>query len=71
MKFFEFFDKLDKLTEGERNKMIPVEQPKICGDKITDIKEYKRMYYLQNIEIYRERNKQYRLNKKQQKNNIE
>jgi hypothetical protein len=71
MKFFDFFDKLDKMTKEEREKQAPVEKPKVCGDKITDIKEYKRMYYLCNIEIYRERNRNYRLNKKNNiKNNI-
>ena len=59
MKFFDFFDKLDKLTIDERNKTAPIEKPKRCGEKITDIKEYKRMYYLWNIEKYTERNRQY------------
>jgi len=64
MKFFDFFDRLDKLTIEEREKIIPVEKPRICQEKATDIKEYKRMYYLRNVEIYRERNRQYRLKKK-------
>ena len=36
-----------------------IKEPKII-DKVADIKEYKKLYYQQNIEIYRERNRLYR-----------
>lgn len=49
---------------------IPVEWAKSCVEKYDDIKEYKRSYYLKNIEIYRVRNEEYRKRKKQEKKNI-
>jgi hypothetical protein len=55
MKLFELLDKMHKLYE--------VKMEKIPTQKI-DIKEYKKMYYLHNFEIYKERNKNYRYNKK-------
>lgn len=69
MRFFEFFDKLDKITINERNIKPIIEKPRNCEEKYTDVKEYKRQYYLKNIEIYRERNRNYRLNKKNNINN--
>jgi len=69
MKFFEFFDKLDKVTIEERHKnLIPVNRPRVEKvNKIDDIKQYKRNYYIHNIEIYRERNREYRQRKKAEK----
>ena len=69
MKFFDFFDKLDKITIDERKKnLIPANKPRIEKiNKIEDIKQYKRNYYIANIEIYRERNKEYRQRKKAEK----
>lgn len=59
---------LDKMyNENKTEIKIPVEQPKNCIDKISEVKEYKRQYYLINIETYRERNKQYRERKKAEK----
>lgn len=49
---------------------IPIENAKSCVDKYDDIKQYKHNYYLQNIEIYRQRNKLYRDQKKKEKKNI-
>lgn len=70
MKFFEFFDRLDKITAEEREKIIPANIPRIEKiNKIDDIKQYKRNYYIANIEIYRERNKEYRHRKKLEKKN--
>jgi len=58
MKFFEFFD---KLNNDYPSKIQPViEKPKRADHKTTDIKEYKRLWYLQNIETVRQRNKEYR-----------
>jgi len=69
MKMFEALDKLDKQYKNDKID-IPIEVPKNAIDKTTDIKNYKRNYYLQNIEIYTERNRLYRLRKKEQKKNI-
>ena len=56
---------LDKMyNDNKKLDVIPVETAKNCVEKYTDVKEYKRQYYLKNIEIYRERNKQYRLRNK-------
>ena len=59
---FEMLDKMykDSLT----NEDAPVNRPKVCRDKCSDIKEYKRQYYLKNLLIYRERNRLYREQKK-------
>jgi len=58
MKFFEFFD---KLNNDYPSKIKPViEKPKRSDHKTTDIKEYKRLWYLMNIETVRQRNKEYR-----------
>jgi len=72
MKFFEFFDRLDKITIDERkNNLIPANRPYIeKPNKTNDIKQYKRNYYINNIEIYRERNTQYRQSKKLEKKNV-
>jgi hypothetical protein len=66
MKFFEFFDKLH--NDHKKDYDIPVEKPKVCREKTTDIKEYKRMYYLQNIDTYTKRNTEYRKKQKELKN---
>ena len=47
----------------------PCNIPKTCIEKYTDIKEYKRQYYLKNIAIYKERNANYRKQKKLEKLN--
>ena len=58
------FDTLDKMyREGLKEIKPIIEVPKKCIDKTTDMKIYKRQYYLQNIEIYRERNAKYRQRK--------
>jgi hypothetical protein len=51
--------------------ITPVNIPKVCVEKYTDIKEYKRQYYLWNIEKYRLRNATYRKNKKEEKEKAE
>jgi hypothetical protein len=66
MKLFDFLENLHR--ESEKIKIVPVEQPKKVIPKIIDIKEYKRQYYLQNLEVYRERNKNYRIKQKKLKN---
>jgi len=62
MKMFEMLDKMykDSLT----NEDAPVNRPKVCRDKCSDIKEYKRQYYLRNLLLYKERNRLYREFKK-------
>jgi len=65
MKMFEMLDKM--YNDNKKLDNIPVERPKKCEEKYTDVKEYKRQYYLINIETYRERNKQYRERKKAEK----
>lgn len=72
MKFFDFFDKLDKVTISERiNNKVPINKPKEEKNyKIDDMKEYKRMYYLWNIEKYRKHNTEYRKRQKELKNII-
>jgi hypothetical protein len=70
MKMFEMLDKLYKDSKIEEP---PVNKPKIAVEKYTDIKEYKRQYYLRNYLIYKERNRLYRESKKlekKEKNNI-
>jgi hypothetical protein len=58
MKFFDFFDKLN--NDFPSDYKVPVEKPKVADHKTTDMKEYKRMWYLANIDIVRQRNKEYR-----------
>jgi hypothetical protein len=60
MKMFEMLDQLHKNNPISENFYVPVNIPKSVEQKYTEIKEYKRQYYLINIEIYRERNKAYR-----------
>jgi hypothetical protein len=60
MKMFEMLDQLHKKHPVENNFYIPANIPKPVEQKYTDVKEYKRQYYLINIEIYRARNKAYR-----------
>jgi hypothetical protein len=69
MKMFERLDALHK--ESKNNDIItPVNIPKVCEEKYTDVKEYKRNYYLQNLQIYKERNKAYREKKKEEKKKL-
>jgi hypothetical protein len=49
---------------------IPVERAKSCVEKYDTIQDYKRAYYLKNIETYRLRNEEYRKRKKAEKKNI-
>lgn len=58
------FEMLDKLYENNKFEIIPVNIPKTSVEKYTDIKEYKRLYYLRNYLIYKERNRLYREQKK-------
>ena len=58
------FEMLDKLYEKNKVEEPPVNIPKACEEKYTDIKEYKRQYYLRNYLIYKERNRLYREQKK-------
>jgi hypothetical protein len=67
---FEMLDSLYKTSTPEPV-IIPVEKPRNCVDKIDDTKEYKRLYYLMNVETYRKRNKEYREKKKLEKEEIE
>jgi hypothetical protein len=66
MKLFDFLENLNE--KSEKIKFVPVEQPKKVIPKVIDVKEYKRRYYLQNLEVYRERNKNYRIKQKEIKN---
>lgn len=58
------FEMLDKLYEKNKVEEPPVNIPKKCEEKYTDVKEYKRQYYLRNYLIYKERNRLYREFKK-------
>lgn len=61
------FEMLDKMYKETKIEEPPVNIPKICNEKYTDIKEYKRQYYLKNLFIYKERNRLYREQKKAEK----
>ena len=61
MKMFEALDAMYKKSIVED--ITPCNVPKKAIDKTTDMKIYKRQYYLQNIETYRERNQRYRQKK--------
>ncbi len=61
------FEMLDKLYKDSKIEEPPVNKPKIAVEKYTDIKEYKRQYYLRNYLIYKERNRLYRENQKAEK----
>lgn len=65
MKMFEMLDKLYKKNLDDEY-YVPVEEPKNCQEKYSDIKEYKRQYYLKNLEKYKERNKKYRTENKKE-----
>jgi len=55
------FKTLDAMYKKSLSEEItPCNIPKICVEKYTDVKEYKRQYYLKNIETYRQRNEKYR-----------
>ena len=58
------FEMLDKLYENNKFEIVPVNIPKTAIEKYTDVKEYKRQYYLRNYLIYKERNRLYREQKK-------
>ena len=58
------FEMLDKLYKDNKVEEPPINIPKKCEEKYTDMKEYKRQYYLRNYLIYKERNKLYREQKK-------
>ena len=60
---FDFFDKLNEQYKS-KNEIISCNIPKISREKITDMKEYKRLYYIRNYEIYKKRNEAYRERKK-------
>lgn len=64
------FEMLDKLYEKNKVEEPPVNIPKVCNEKYTDMKEYKRQYYLRNYLIYKERNRLYRENKKANRNDL-
>ena len=63
------FEMLDKLYEKNKAEIPPVNIPKVCEEKYTDVKEYKRQYYLRNYLIYKERNRLYREQKKAERAN--
>lgn len=58
------FEMLDKMYKDSKIEDAPVNRPKVCRDKCSDIKEYKRQYYLRNLLLYKERNRLYREQKK-------
>jgi hypothetical protein len=66
------FDMLTALHEKYKKEevIIPVEEPKNAVDKTNDVKQYKRNYYLHNLQIYKERNKAYREKKKEEKKKL-
>ena len=59
------FEMLDKLYKDNKVEEPPVNVPKVCNEKYTDMKEYKRQYYLRNYLLYKERNRLYRENQKE------
>ena len=59
---------LDKLYKDNKIEEPPVNIPKVCNEKYTDMKEYKRQYYLRNYLVYKERNRLYRENQKANRN---
>ena len=64
------FKTLDAMYRKSLSEEVtPCNIPKTCIEKYTDIKEYKRQYYLKNIAIYKERNTNYRKQKKLEKLN--
>lgn len=60
------FKILDKLNNKYKDDVSNI--PKIEDKKYIDVKKYKQEYYLRNIEIYRKRNKEYREEKKLNRN---
>lgn len=62
------FEMLDKLYKDNKIEEPPVNIPKVCNEKYTDMKEYKRQYYLRNYLVYKERNRLYRENQKANRN---
>lgn len=61
MKMFEALDAMYKKSVVED--ITPVNIPQKKEGKINDMKIYKRQYYLQNIQTYKERNQRYRQKK--------
>jgi len=57
-------DFLDNLPVNKRLMERVIVKKKNKQIVLFDVKEYKRQYYLNNIEIYRERNRLYRKNNK-------
>ena len=52
------FSVLDKLyKESSQMKALTIEKPKDRDGKIDEMKQYKRDYYIRNIERYTERNR--------------
>lgn len=78
MNLFSMLDKLhetyknnDEIMTYNRNTKKYVFSKSIkTENKCADIKEYKHQYYLDNIELYRQRNTAYRQRKKEEKKNI-
>ena len=67
MKLFEALDALNEKYYDTKYNEIPVEKIKPVRDKIKDMKEYKKNYYKDNIDIYKERNAEYRKKLKENK----
>jgi len=69
-KIFRKLDDLNNKYKGEDKIPVYLEEVKNCKEKIDDIKQYKRDYYIRNYDIYKERNRLYRERKKEEKKNI-
>jgi len=67
-KVFFVLDKLEQKYKDDTIIMPPVPKPtkpkKTEAEKALEMKEYKKQYYLENKQKYVDRNKQYRLEKK-------
>lgn len=68
---FTMLDKLDKKYKDDMQTITKIKKPKkpekTEEQKKDEMKDYKRQYYLENKERYAERNKLYRLEKKNKK----
>ena len=71
MKLFDFLEMLHFQSIKEKPILSDhpnyIEAVKKCREKTSDIKQYKRDYYIRNIEIYTERNRLYRERKREEK----